>query len=241
MRRLRGCARGLNPNAFRTCWRARLEGGREQTDGQLGGQGMAVDGKTSRHSFDRATGRSPLHLVSAWATDTGLVLGRVAVEEQSNEITALPELLTILELAGGIVTIDAMGTQKKMAKTIVEEADDVLALKGNEGTLSADVEWFFQWADAQPYGGMAHGTHETPTTGHGRVERRRTSMPNVIEWRQGRKDWAGLQTIVMVEAWRTQGHETSYDRRYYSSSLGSDTKQIGESMQGHWAIEHSLH
>jgi hypothetical protein len=141
----------LNPDAFRTCVLAWLEGVREQTGGQLGSQRMAVDGKTARHRFDRALGRSPLHLVSAWATETGLVLGQVAVEEKSNEITAIPELLAILELTGCIVTIDAMGTQKEIAKTIVEqEADDLLALKGHQGTLYADVALFFQWADAQP-------------------------------------------------------------------------------------------
>jgi predicted transposase YbfD/YdcC len=232
----------LNPDAFRTCFLAWLEGVRERTGGQLGGQGIAVDGKTSRHSFDRALGRSPLHMVSAWATQTGLVLGQVAVEEKSNEITAIPELLTILELAGCIVTLDAMGTQKEIAKTIVEqEADYLLALKGNQGTLYADVELFFQWADEQQYRGLAHSTHETQATGHGRVERRRTTVTDAIEWLQGRQDWVGLQTIAMVEAWRTQGHETSYERRYYISSLGPDAKQIGESVQGHWTIENSLH
>lgn len=126
----------LHPDAFRTCFLGWLEGVREQTGGQLGSQCIAVDGKTSRHRFDRAIGRSPWPLVSAWATETGLVLGQVAVEAKSNEITAIPELLTVLELAGGIVTIDAMGTQKEIAKTIVEqEADYVLALKGNQGTL----------------------------------------------------------------------------------------------------------
>jgi predicted transposase YbfD/YdcC len=232
----------LNSDAFRTCFLAWLEGVREQTGGQLAGQCMAVDGKTSRHSFDRAIGRSPWHVVSAWATETGLVLGQVAVEEKSNEITAIPELLTELELAGCIVTIDAMGTQKEIAKTLVElEADDVLALKGNQGTLYADVELFFQWANEQQYRGIAHVTHETQTTGHGRVERRRTTVTDTIGWLQGRKDWVGLQTIVMIEAWRTQGHETSYDRCYYLSSLGPTAKKIGESVQGPWTIENSLH
>jgi len=110
----------LNPDAFRTCFLAWLEGVREQTGGLLGGQCIAIDGKTSRHSFDRALGRSPLHLISAWATETGLVLGQVALEEKSNEITAIPELLAVLELAGCIVTIDAIGTQQEIAKTIVE-------------------------------------------------------------------------------------------------------------------------
>jgi predicted transposase YbfD/YdcC len=232
----------LTPDAFRTCFLGWLEGVREQTGGQLGSQRIAVDGKTSRPSFDRALGRSPLHLVSAWATEPGLVLGQVAVEEKSNEITAIPELLTILELAGCMVTIDAMGTHKEMAKTIVEqEADYVLALKGNQGTLYADVELFFQLADGEPYRGRAHGTHETQTTGQGRVARRRTTVTDALDGLQGQREGVGLQTIAMVEAWWTQGHETSDERRYYISSLGPDAKQIGESVRGHGAIENSLH
>jgi DDE_Tnp_1-associated len=131
----RVCAR-LHPDAFRTCLVGGLEGVREQTGGQLGSQCMAVDGKTSRPSFERALGRSPWHLVRAWATATGLVWGQVAVEEKSPELTAIPELWTVLEWAGGMVTIDAMGPQKEMATTMVaQEADDVLALTGNQGTL----------------------------------------------------------------------------------------------------------
>jgi predicted transposase YbfD/YdcC len=107
--------------------------------------------------------------------------------------------------------------------------------------LYADVELFFQWAGEQQYRGLAHSIHETQTIGHGRVERRRTTVTDAIEWLQGRRDWVGLQTMVMVEAWRTQGHETSYARRYYISSLGPDAKQMGETVQGHWAIENSLH
>lgn len=128
------CAR-LNPDAFRTCCLGGLEGVREQTGGQLGSQGMAVDGQTARPSFDRAIGRSPVPLVRAGATATGLGLGQVAVEEKSHEITALPAFLTVLEWAGGRVTIDARGTQPELATTLVEqEADDVLALQGQQGT-----------------------------------------------------------------------------------------------------------
>jgi predicted transposase YbfD/YdcC len=147
-----------------------------------------------------------------------------------------------LEWAGCIVTIDAMGTQKEMAKTIVEqEADYVLALTGNQGTLSADVELFFPWADGEQDQGIAHGTHATQSTGHGRVERRRTTVTDALDWLPGQRAWVGLQTIVMVEAWRTQGHETSYERRYDISSRGPDAKPMGESVRGHWAIENSRH
>jgi predicted transposase YbfD/YdcC len=115
------------------------------------------------------------------------VLGQVDVEEKTNEITALTKLLTILELAGCIVTIDAMGTQKEIAKTIVEqEANYVLALKGNQCTLYTDVELFFRWPDGEQYRGIALGTHETQTTGHGRVERRRTTVIDALDWLQGK-------------------------------------------------------
>lgn len=124
---------------------------------------------------------------------------------------------------------------------VAQEADYVLALQGHQGTWYADVEWFFPWADGEPYRGIAHGTHETQTTGHGRVERRRTTVTDAIDWRQGRRDGVGWQTIVMVEAWRTQGHETSSERRYDISRLSPAPQQIGERVQRHWTIEHSLH
>ena len=232
----------LDPEAFRTCFLTWLAGVRHRTGGRLTGQCVAIDGKVSRHSFDRALDRGPLHLVSAWAAESRLVLGQVAVEGKSNEITAIPALLHLLELSGCIVTIDAMGTQKEIATTIIEQdADYVLALKGNQGTLHEDVELFFTWADEQQYRDIAHEMYETHDTGHGRVERRRTTVTNDIAWLRGGGAWEGLQTIAMVEAWRTQGDETSYERRYYISSLGLDAQRMGESVRGHWAIENMLH
>lgn len=135
-----------------------------------------------------------------------------------------------------------MGTPKEMAQTSVEqEADDRRARTGHQGTWSADVELFVQRADAQQSRGLAPSTHETRPPGHGRVERRRTTVTDAIDWLPGRQDWVGLRTLVMVEAWRTQGHETSDEQRYDISSLGPDAKQIGESVPGHWTIEHALH
>ena len=230
------------PEAFRTCCLAWLTEVQERIGEPLANQLGAIDGKAARHSFDRAIDRGPLHMVSAWATASHLVLGQMAVEQKSNEITAIPTLLQLLELSGCIVTIDAMGTQKEMAKTIVEqEADDVLALKGNQGTWHEDVALFFEWADTQHDQGMMHQTYETHNTGHGREERRRTTVTNDIAWLRGYDAWVGLQTIAMVEAWRTQGDTVSYERRYYISSLGLDAKRIAESVRGHWAIEHALH
>jgi predicted transposase YbfD/YdcC len=232
----------LEPEAFRTCFLAWLTEVQERLGGPLASQLVASDGKAVRHSFDRAIERGPLHLVSAWATAAHLVLGQVAVEQKSNEITAIPTLLQLLELSGCIVTIDAMGTQKEIAKTIRErEADYVLALKGNQGTLHEDVALLFEWADAQRYRDLVHTTYETHTTGHGREERRRTTVTNDLAGLRGYEDWVGLQTVAMVEAWRTEGAVVSYERRYYISSLGPDAQRIAESVRGHWAIENELH
>lgn len=237
----RGFAR-LRPEAFRTCFLAWLTEVQEQIGGPLASQLVAIDGKAARHTFDRAIDRGPLHRVSAWATAAHLVLGQVAVEQKSNEITAIPTLLQLLELSGCVVTIDAMGTQKEIAKTIREqEADYGLALKGNQGTLHEDVALLFEWADAQQYRDVVHQTYETYNTGHGREERRRTTVTDDLTGLRGYENWVGLQTIAMVEAWRTQGDAVSYERRYYISSLGLDAKQLAESVRGHWAIENALH
>jgi predicted transposase YbfD/YdcC len=232
----------LEPEAFRTCFLAWLTEVQERIGGPLASQVVAHDGKAARHSFDRAIDRGPLPLVSAWATAAHLVLGQVAVEQKSNEITAIPMLLQLLELSGCIVTIDAMGTQKEIAKTIREqEADYVLALKGNQGTLHEDVALLFEWAHAQRYRDLVHMTYETHTTGHGREERRRTTVTNDITGLRGYEDWLGLQTVAMVETWRTQGDTVSYERRYDISSLGLDAQRMAENVRGHWAIENTLY
>jgi predicted transposase YbfD/YdcC len=129
-----------------------------------------------------------------------------------------------------------------MAKTIrAQEADEVLALKGNHGTWHEAVALLFEWADAQQYRDVVHQTYETHNTGHGREERRRPTVPTDLAGLRGDEDWVGLQTVAMVEAWRTQGDAGSYERRDYISSLGLDAKQMAESVRGHWAIEHALH
>jgi len=135
-----------------------------------------------------------------------------------------------------------MGTQKEIAKTISEqEAEYVLALKGHQGTLHEDVALLFEWADTQQYRDLVHQTYETHNTGHGREERRRTTVTTDLTGLRGYEDWVGLRTVAMVEAWRTQGDVMSYERRYYSSSLGLDAKRLAESVRGHWAIENALH
>jgi predicted transposase YbfD/YdcC len=196
----------LAPEAFRTSFLAWLMEVQERIGEPLASQLVGIDGKAARHSFDRAIDRGPLHMVSAWATASHLVLGQIAVAPNRNESTAIPTLLQLLELSGCIVTIDAMGTQKELAKTIIEqEADSVLALTGHQGTLHEDVALFFEWADPDQERDLVHQTDERHHTGHGREERRRTTVTHASAWLRGYEDWVGLQTIAMMEASRTQG------------------------------------
>jgi predicted transposase YbfD/YdcC len=166
----------------------------------------------------------------------------MAVEQKRPEITAIPPLLQLLELSGWVVTIDAMGTQKEMAKTIREqEVDDVWALKGHQGTLPEDVARLFAWADAQQSRDVGHQTDETYNTGHGREERRRPTVTDDLAGRRGSEDWVGLQTVALVEAWRTPGDAGSYARRDEISRLGPDAPQLAERVRGHWALEKARH
>ncbi len=182
-------------------------------------------------------------MVSAWASENEMVLGQVKVDEKSNEITAIPELLDMLEVAGCIVTIDAMGCQTDIAaKIISKEADYVLSVKGNQVTLYEDLIQYFDWALGDKFNQTAYTTEETVDGDHGRVEVRRYYATSDCEWLRKKANWKGLQTIAMVESERTvQGEETSRERRYYISSLEADAKQIGKAIRGHWSIENSLH
>ncbi len=181
-------------------------------------------------------------MVSAWASENRMVLGQVKVEAKSNEITAIPELLTMLEVAGCIVTIDAMGCQREIAAKIVDkEADYVLAVKANQGTLYEDVVRYFDWALKDKFKQTVYTSYETTGGEHGRLEVRRYYAADDIEWLSQKADWKGLQTIAMVESERTiLGEETSRERRYYISSLAADALQLGRAIRGHWSIENCL-
>jgi hypothetical protein len=147
------------PAAFRPCVLAWLTEVQERLGGPLASPLVAIGGKAARHSFDRAIDRGPLHMVRAWAPASHVVLGQLAVEQHSHELTAIPTLLQLLELSGCLVTLDAMGPQQALAKTMIEqEADDVLARKGQQGTLPEEVALLFEWADTQPYRDMVHQT-----------------------------------------------------------------------------------
>lgn len=229
----------LAPGEFQRSFLAWVESVSELTRGQI----VAIDGKQPTGSADRRAGKSAINMVSAWASENRLVLGQVKVDDKSNEITAIPQLLDMLEVAGCIVTIDAIGCQTEIAEKIIEkEADYVLAVKGNQGNLYEDIVGYFDWALEDKFNQTSYTTYETIDGEHGRIERRRYYATSDIEWLRKKSCWKGLRSIAMVESERTvQGKETSLERRYYISSLQADAKQLGKAIRGHWSVENSLH
>lgn len=214
----------------------------------LAGEVVAIDGKALRRSLDRRRGQDALHLVSAWAAESGLVLGQVATDEKSNEITAIPQLVEMLDLKGATVTIDAMGCQKEIAGKIVDKQGDyVLAVKENQPKLREDVERIMD--QARSVGDrLGCSYHETTEKEHGRIETRRTWTTAT----QGRlwqgeqdKDWPGLTSVALVESERTAEGKTTREKRYYISSRDGlekhAAKHAGHIIRQHWAIENRLH
>jgi predicted transposase YbfD/YdcC len=209
---------------------------------------VALDGKALRRALDR--GESPRVIVSAWAAENSLVLGQIAVPDKTNEITAVPQLLRKLELCGCIVTLDAMGCQKEIAREIKEaDADYVLALKGNQGQCHAEIKSFLddavarhqQSAPAQK-NKRALGHKETIEKDHGRMEVRRYWQSADLDWFADGKEWEGLRSVGMVESIRQVGEETPRtERRYYLSSLDVDVEKFARAVRGHWSVENSLH
>jgi predicted transposase YbfD/YdcC len=207
------------------------------------GEVVAIDGKQLRRSHDSAVGKTAINIVSAWAEDNRMVLGQVRVEEKSNEITAIPELLRMLEVAGCIVTIDAMGCQTEIASEIIQkQADYVLAVKGNQGNLLEDLVGYFDWALRDKLNQTSYTTDATVDGGHGRIEVRRCYATSDIDWLRRKAEWKGIRSIAMVESERTvAGGKPSRDRRYYISSLEADAKELNRVIRSHWSIENSLH
>lgn len=204
----------------------------------LGGEVVALDGKSVRRAFNR--GEDFRVIVSAWATESGLLLGQRKVRDKSNEITVVPELLQALELAGCIVTADAMHCQKNIAKEIIEaDADYVLALKGNQGTAFAEVKTFLD--DAVSRADKALVFLETVEKGHGRLEERRYWQTEKVDWYADREQWEGLRSVGMVESVREINGQRTVERRYYLSSLSADIARFAKAVRGHWSIENQLH
>jgi len=228
----------LDPVQFQRCFLSWMQAVAEVTAGEV----VAIDGKALRRSFEKGTAKRAIHMVSAWATANGVVLGQRKVDTKSNEITALPVLLELLALKGCIVTIDAMGCQRAIAQTIVEQgADYVLALKGNQPTLEQAVERFFVTGPEAEVHCLQSDYHEQVEQGHGRVETRCAWISAELTPEVTAAAWPGLRSIGMVEATRTVAGETSVEQRFYLSSLSPNAAQFAQAVRKHWGIENQLH
>jgi predicted transposase YbfD/YdcC len=232
----------LKPAAFQACFASWLQSLRVEAAAETGVDRpvLPVDGKTLRRSHDRQKGLGALHLVSVWASEYGLSLGQMACDEKSNEITAIPELLGLVDIKGAIVTIDAMGTQKAIAEQIVEgKADYVLALKGNHETLQQAV---IAYIDEQLEGDLTGAQeHVTTETKHGREETRTYLQLPAPEDLPGFLRWKGLKSIGLATSHCLRDGKETIDVRYYISSLEVEVKEFARAVRGHWGIENSCH
>lgn len=234
----------LKPDAFHTCFVNWLESLRAKAAQATGVDRpvLAVDGKTARRSHDRSKGLGALHSVSVWASEYGLSLGQVACAEKSNEITAIPELLRLVDIKGAIITIDAMGTQKAIAEQIIaSEADYILALKGNQETLHQAVIDYIDQQSENDFAEVVVRRHVTEETGHGREEIRSYIQMPVPETLPGLELWEGLKTIGMVTSVCLRDGKEMIENRYFISSLGLGVKVFAHGIRSHWGIENSCH
>ena len=227
----------LNAKIFQECFLSWVHSVVEVVDGEV----IPIDGKTLRRSHDSSSGKSAIHMVSAWAASNRLVLGQVKTNEKSNEITAIPELLKLLEIKGCIVTIDAMGCQKKIAEQIVQHGGDyVLGLKGNQGSLLKAVETVFSQADVETFNSDTFDFFQSECKGHGRHEIRShyttdaAGLPMIAQWK-------GLRTIGVVVSERHEKDKKTTECRYYISSQENNAELFAKAVRAHWGIENSLH
>ena len=206
------------------------------------GEIIAIDGKTARGSRDKKNNKNPLHMVSAWACQQRFVLAQEAIDDKSNEITAIPKLLKLLEIKGCIVTIDAMGCQRTIAKQIVDqEGDYVLGLKGNQSKLHEAVKDFFTTTDTTDFKQVDHDYIEETDKGHGRLETRRYWISSNLNTLPNTAQWAGFNSIGMVERDCIQGEKHTIERRYFICSINEDAKLFAKAVREHWGVENPLH
>jgi len=227
----------FNKAAFQECfiaWTKALTGALEDV--------VAVDGKTLRGSFDRAKGHPAFHMVSAWSSQQKLVLGARTTDEKPDAITAIPGLLRLLDIKGATLTLDAMGCQKKIAETIVDDcgADYVLGLKGGQGALHNDVELLFNEQFANGFKDITVSKTTCQNDQHGPIETREVFATDDIEWLRQRHDWKGLNSIVMVVSTRETSEGIKTDRRFSLSSLPADAEKLGFVIPSHWGVENSI-
>jgi predicted transposase YbfD/YdcC len=231
----------LDAEQFQQCFLAWIQAIGQVMEGEV----VALDGKTLRRSHDRGSGKEAIHIVSAWAARNQLVLGQRKVDDKSNEITAIPELLKLLDLQGCTVTIDAMGCQTAIAEQIVAQgADYVLALKDNQEKLHRDVQATFQYAQEAGFCGIAHDTYRTVDGAHGRLETRQAwiiTEPEYLAYLNPTEAWRELQAIGMVDAERCVNGKTTRDQRYYLLSAAMDARAFAEAVREHWGIENCVH
>lgn len=228
----------LDPEAFQGCFIQWVRQLAQLSAGEV----VAIDGKTLRHSYDKGDDKAAIHMVNAWASRAGLVLGQQKTEAKSNEITAIPALLEVLELSGCIVSIDAMGCQTEIAHTIRDkEADYLLAVKGNQETLYEDIQLFLDTLSKKPSLPDTASYHETIDKGHGRIEVRRCWSSTQIDWLDQRQRWPDLAMIGLIERECHQGDQLSTERRYFISSLKVDAETFLAAVRSHWSVENNLH
>ena len=231
----------LDPEAFERAFQAWVR----DLKGTSAGKQVAIDGKAIRRSLDRASGRACIHLVSAWVCEDHAVFGQLAVDDKSNEITAIPKLLEMLKLEKATVTIDAMGCQREIARRVKEKGGEyVLSLKENQRALYEDVKLYLDDALTRDFAGIEHDLREETEKGHGRIETRRVWCTGQVDWlRRRHEGWTGLRSIAVVEARRqVSGEEPSVERRYFISSLpGDSARRLGEAVRNHWGAESRLH
>lgn len=229
----------LDPDAFEQriqLWICALLGSHTQ------GKHIAIDGKTLRRSFDRASGKAAIHMINAYVHENHAVFGQLKVDDKSNEITAIPALLEMLQLRDATVTIDAMGCQREIAQKIIDrQGHYVLALKGNQSALQQDVQLFME--DRIARGATEYGDYWQATDGsHGRIETRRCWTCWQIDWLRQRHDWPGLASVTVVESTRTTNDKTSTERRYFiSSHPGRQAQKLAVLVRNHWRVENQLH
>jgi predicted transposase YbfD/YdcC len=228
----------IDPKQFSAClvnWTSAL-----QTT--LAGRVIAIDGKTARGSASKKKGMKALHMVSAWACEAGLTLGQVAVDEKSNEITAIPELLELLDLKGAVVTLDAMGMQREIVQTIREkQADYVIGLKDNQPTLAADMRRLADTGCETDFAGLTTDVHSTSETARGGIEERDVRVIEIPEDSPHRKTWRDLRTLAIVIRRTEREGVESYETRMHLSSLPPQAKLLAQAIRSHWGIENSLH
>jgi predicted transposase YbfD/YdcC len=229
----------LNPAAFEECFQKWITGLATASAGRL----IAIDGKAIRRSLDTANGQAAIHLVSAWGAANHLVLGQVATDAKSNEITAIPELLKLLDLTGAVVTIDAAGCQKKIAADIVDHGGHyLLQLKGNQGSLHQETVELFDQCLTDDCHGITYRTAATVNKGHGRIEERHIWATSEVNWFAEKGKWKNLRSLIRVRAKRTVGAHTSTEDRYYITDLpATDAGGLLAYIRQHWGVENNLH